>query len=313
MENDRFTDARELDKGLKKVPRITFLGGDTRQIFAAERLASRYEVGLWGLEKGSRDLHARLFSEWEGAIDGADAVLLPLPASSDGVRIFMPMGGDAEPLRLDVLLPRLEGKLLLGGRMSDAIRARADEAGLRWVDYYESELLQLRNAVPTAEGAIAIGMQELPVTLDGSEVGVIGYGRIGSVLADKLTALGARVTVYARRAEQRALAEMHRQRALPIYDRSGECTVARGLQDCRAIWNTVPSRILTRSVLEEMPRDCLLIELASPPGGIDLAAATELGIRTVWGAALPGRCAPESAGRILGEVLDEILSRHFGI
>lgn len=294
-----------------KTVRITLLGGDQRQIYAAERLAQHYEVRLWGLEKGDRVFSASIFSDWEEAIADANAVILPLPVSSDGVRVFMPMGGSLTPLRLDVLLPHLDGKLLLGGRMDTSLRQRADRAGVSWIDYFESELLQLRNAVPTAEGAIAIAMAELPVTLDGCEVGVIGYGRIGSILAEKLTALGAHVTVYARRIEQRVLAEMHHQRAMPLYEKDGSCTLSRISKACRVIWNTVPSRILTRSVMEGMHRDCLLIDLASPPGGIELAAAAELGIRAVWGSALPGRCTPESAGWILGETLEEILSHHF--
>lgn len=296
---------------MEKTLRITLLGGDQRQLYVAEHLARRYEARLWGHERGAREAIACAYLNWEDAVEGADAVILPLPASSDGVRVFMPLGGSIAPLRLDVLLTRLAGKLLLGGRMDASLRERADGAGIMWIDYFESELLQLRNAVPTAEGAIAIAMAELPVTLDGCEVGVIGYGRIGSVLADKLTALGARVTVYARRAEQRVLAQMHHQRAMPLLEGDGSCTLSRISKDCRVIWNTVPARILTRSVMEGMPRDCLLIDLASPPGGIDFAAAAELGIQTVWGSALPGRCVPESAGRILGETLEEILSHHF--
>ena len=73
------------------------------------------------------------------------------------------------------------------------------------------------------------------------------------------------------------------------------------------IFNTVPHPLFTRRVLETLPRDCLYIDLASPPGGIDWAAAKELGIPTVWGTALPGRCVPETAGEILAQTLDEIL------
>ena len=49
--------------------------------------------------------------------------------------------------------------------------------------------------MPTAEGAIQLAMEELPITLHGARVLVIGYGRLGRVLADRLAGLKARVSV----------------------------------------------------------------------------------------------------------------------
>ena len=45
--------------------------------------------------------------------------------------------------------------------------------------------------MPTAEGAIQLAMEELPITLHGARVLVIGYGRLGRVLADRLAGLKA--------------------------------------------------------------------------------------------------------------------------
>lgn len=289
--------------------RLALLGGDGRQAFVARRLAEEYEVRVWGLEGlEERYAPARSCRNWHEAIEGADAVLLPLPCSADGVRVFAPHSADAEGIRLDVLLVELKkGILLLGGRLPETVRRRAEEREIRWVDYLENEVLQLRNALPTAEGAIAIAMAELPVTLDGAEIAVVGYGRIGSLLAQKLHALGARVTVYARRAEQRALAVLQGAKALPLIDREGRSCLSSLPRGLRVLFSTVPHPLFSESVLREFPRECLLVDLASPPGGVDRAAASALGIKTVWGSALPGRYAPESAGEILGQTLAELL------
>ena len=77
--------------------------------------------------------------------------------------------------------------------------------------------------------------------------------------------------------------------------------------DCRVVFNTVPSVLFDRAVLSHLPLRCLLIDLASAPGGIDRLAAQELGIRNVWGPALPGKCAPDSAGILLARTIGEIL------
>ena len=53
-------------------------------------------------------------------------------------------------------------------------------------------------------------------------------------------------------------------------------------------------------------KDILIIDLASVPGGVDFAAAKDKGIEAVWALSLPGKYAPESAGAIIADVLDEL-------
>lgn len=289
--------------------KLAVLGGDQRQISMANALAEYgYEVKAWGLGQCQREIgNATLCKTWEGAVEDADAVILPLPASADGVRVYCPLHNNDVFLRVTTLLDGIAGKRLYGGRLSEPIRNTAEKKQVEWVDYYESELLQLQNALPTAEGAIALAMQELPVTIFGTQAAVIGYGRIGSLLAAKLHALGADVTVYARRSEQLTLAHLHgnHAKALTLWD--GSSALAALSKECRVVFNTVPCRLMTREVLEHLPTSCVLIDLASAPGGIDHVAAAELGIRTVWGTALPGKCTPESAGRFIADTLIEML------
>ncbi|MBR4033426.1 MAG: dipicolinate synthase subunit DpsA, partial [Clostridia bacterium] len=55
----------------------------------------------------------------------------------------------------------------------------------------------------------------------------------------------------------------------------------------------------------EMPRSVVLIDLSSVPGGVDFGVAKEMGIKAIWALSLPGKYAPESAGRIIGDTLLE--------
>lgn len=289
---------------------LAVLGGDARQIAMARTLAQMgYRVRVWGLgECGAGVGRAIPCESWQSAVEEAGVIILPLPACMDGVRISAPLQEPDRFLRMTTLLDSISGRLLLGGRLGEATRSIAEQKGIAWIDYFDSEILQLKNAVPTAEGAIAVAMNELPVTIDGIHAAIIGYGRIGSLLAERLRALGAEVTVYARRSEQCTLARLHHHRAARLLCREGETVLESIPADLRVIFNTVPSRILAGRVLEMLPPECLLIDLASAPGGIDHAAARAMGLHTVWATALPGKCAPESAGRILAEVLHEILS-----
>lgn len=290
--------------------KLAVLGGDQRQVFMVRRLAEAgYEVFVWGLGAcGGEVGDARVCEGWDAAVRASDAVILPLPVSLDGVRVHCPLQSEDVFLRIPALLDVVGDRLLLGGRFTDAMRGVAEQKGGRWIDYFESEVLQLKNALPTAEAAISIAMHELPVTLDGSAVAVLGFGRIGSLLAEKLHGLGARVTVFARRSEQLALAALHHHAAARLGCKEGS-TVAESLPArCCVIFNTVPQRILGVDQLKRLPKNCLLIDLASAPGGVDHNAAAKLGLKSIWATALPGRCTPESAGLILADVIEEILS-----
>ncbi len=285
--------------------KLAVLGGDRRQVVVARELSHLgYDVKVWGLGKCEDDVgDARICPCWESAIADCEAVILPLPASADGVRVHCPLHDRDVLLRMTTLLDSIGGKYLFGGRLSDPIRSIAEQKGVLWVDYYDSEILQLKNALPTVEAAIAIALQELSVTLSSASVSVLGYGRIGSLLSEKLQALGANVTVYARRAEQLAQAALRRHRTAWLRCCDGGIRPEAFPSDCRLIFNTVPHRILTRDELAKLPQSCILIDLASAPGGFDHAAAQEMGVRCLWATALPGKCFPESAGSIIAETL----------
>ena len=55
--------------------------------------------------------------------------------------------------------------------------------------------------------------------------------------------------------------------------------------------------------------DYQLIVIGAGPGGYVAALrAAKLGLKSIWATALPGRCTPESAGVILADVMEELLS-----
>jgi len=289
--------------------RIALLGGDCRQISMARQLgAEGFSVTVWGLgSPGEAILPAVVAPTWQEAIRDAVAVVLPLPVTSDGVRLRCPLAGEGEPLRLDTLLGEMGDRLLLGGRMEEPLRAAADRLWIRWMDYYESEELQLKNALLTAEGAISVAMERLPVALHGCSAAVIGYGRIGSLLSDLLAALGASVTVYARREESLTLARLRRHRGIRLSMGEEDPFPATDPLSYRVLFNTVPHRLLTPAVLARLPKSCLLVDLASAPGGWDWKDASALGLSGVWATALPGKYASESAGIYLAETVSRLL------
>ena len=185
---------------------IWLLGGDRRQAELARLLAmDGHTVHTWALEEGLPAEEPGCARQPPDGLSQADCVILPLPAA-DGTVLHSPLSQFHPSLRqvFDALAP---GQLVLAGMADPGLKALAQEHGVCLLDYFTREELAVANAVPTAEGAIQIAMEQLPITLHGAQVLVLGFGRIGQATALRLAALGAEVTVAARRWEALAWAK----------------------------------------------------------------------------------------------------------
>ncbi len=277
------------------------IGGDLRQAKLAQHLQDDgHCIHTYALEHAHPDPQTDLTG-----IERADCVILPLPITGDGTMLNAPLSGEVHPLSrvLDALRP---GQIICAGKVDDRTAAMAQERGLVLHDYFAREELAVANAVPTVEGALQIAMEELPATLHGSRTLVIGYGRLGKLLAHRLTSLGAKVSVSARKWADLAWAE--------AYGYGVEQTDALDGWLCGydLVINTVPARILDEKRLTELKPEVLVIDLASKPGGVDMEAARRLGIRTVRALSLPGKVAPATAGKAIQSTIYNIL-RELGV
>jgi dipicolinate synthase subunit A len=290
--------------------KIALLGGDMRQAALASRLGELgFESAVWGLGAAAEDLgDAVRCSSFGDAVSSANALVLPLPVSRDGVYLNCPLCPDCK-LELDNVLDSLDRDvLLLGGAMSDKFKSRCAELGITCSDYYDSEELQLKNALPSAEGALEYAMRRLKRTIFGCRAAVIGYGRIAQVLSGMLHALNADVTVFARSSVATTRAGLFGCRAVLMSSPDWYY----GLCDSDVIFNTVPVRLFDSEVLKRIGKKPIYIDLVSEPGGVDCEVAAKLGIAAEKALSLPGKVAPITAGNIICDsVLDKL--RTYGI
>lgn len=263
------------------------IGGDSRSRYIAEELThlgyTTQAFAVPGLPNSADTLR--------DVLRPTNYIILPMPAlASDGTI----RNSQALPLYPSDLLGDLPDHATIFGGKLDTVREMLSEKA-RVEDYSQWDALTIANAVPTAEGAIQLAMENLPTTIQGCRFLIVGAGRIGMCLAMKLQVLGANVTVTARKARDFA-----RIRALGLTaDETEQYALGLGQYDC--VFNTVPAPVFTHEQLQTLNRDCLLMELASAPGGFPDSMERPI----LSGAALPGRVAPKTAGHL---ILDEIIS-----
>ena len=291
--------------------KIAVLGGDLRQYAAALELDRKnWDVVLWGLElTDNRKGQLKCCETYKDAVDGAVAVVLPLPTSVDGILLNCPFSAQQTKLKLSDLVDSIApDSMIIGGRLPKETVDRAVLAGIDVRDYFESEEFQIQNAYITAEAAVSIAMNSLNRNICGARVAITGYGRIAKHLINLLSSMGADITVAARKTSDLAWSACSGCSVLRIGDseamRRNIYELSHGFD---IIYNTVPYRLFDREFLECADSNTFIVDLASVPGGVDIIAAKELGSNVLWATSLPGKYAPVSAGELIARCVDNIL------
>lgn len=280
---------------------ILVCGGDERQLYAAAALIKKnFTVTVAGFEKSPRSSAFRQAGAFPAAVEQSDAVILPLPVTRDGATVFTPLSEHA--LDLEQLCAALRpGLYLYGGMISPPVREMLERTGARVLDYYAREELITANAVPTAEGTLKVVIESTPGMIQWSHAAVTGFGRTARALVRVLSGVGANVTVFARKSTDWAQAQAWGCTACPFQN----LPALAGTFDF--IVNTVPAPVIGEPVLRRLNPDCPVIDIASPPGGVDTEAAEKYGVRVIPALSLPGKYAPRTAGEIIGDTIANLI------
>lgn len=256
-----------------------------------------YKYCVLGSDQRTICLKKILESEGKEITDfkSASVIIGPVPFSRDGIKI------NGDMVSIDEIIENSKEKIVFGGVISQGIKEKFKNSEIKFYDLLEIEEVAIKNAIPTAEGAIQTAMEITDFTITGSNVLVLGYGNIGKVLSKMLNGMGARVFCEARKEKDIAMIRTMGYNEIDL-DKL-ECH----LDSFDIIFNTVPVKILDEKRLKMVKKNCAIIDLASSPGGIDFEIAKELKINVVWALALPSKVAPYSSATYLKEAIDKIL------
>lgn len=257
---------------------IGFLGGDRRMAIAADYVQKHGHTVL--MLDGVREVPPT-----------CRLLVLPYPATRDGVTVA---GTDIAFSDLTLA----DETALFGGRLPAPWREGHVSA-----DAEENENYLIQNAYLTAAAGVGTALRAGERAFFRVRAAVLGYGRIGKETARMLRALGATVTVYARREAVVRKAERAGLHARLLTERQA---LSEPL-----VFGTVPAPAENLRSLVPV-KDALIYDLG---GGLPPVLRTKDGeeVRTLPLRGAPGVFAPRAAGEIYGgAILDFIHAQKGG-
>lgn len=278
--------------------KISIIGGDLRIKKLAEMMAKDgFDVYTYGLNDIENVNKCGSINE---LVASSNVIIGPVPFSSNG-RAINATFSDTEILLTD-FTNELSNKTLIAGAIKDNVYELLEGKNIEVIDILKREELSVLNSISTAEGAIQIAMEQTEITLTGSNILILGFGRIGKVLAKMLMGIGANVYCEARKPQDLAWIQAFGYVPIDLKD------LNENLNKFDIIINTIPNIILDETNLCNVKRDCLIIDLASSPGGVDREEVKRQNIKFVWALSLPGKVAPITSAKYIKETIYNVLN-----
>lgn len=291
------------------------IGGDKRILYLAQDLKEEgNNIKLYGFDKLFHNEEIFEDDDFKMAkslneIDKNDIIISAFPMSIDGENIYAPFAKDDKIIKLDELekILRDENHILFAGKIPDKIKKQNEnkkeqtenQTGI--YDFYDDEKITILSTISTAEGAIAKAIEETEISLDGANVLVLGFGRVGKMLANKLHAMNANVYVEARKEKDLAWIGALGYNSIPL------TKLNENLCKMDIIFNTVPAMILDKEKLILLNRKILIIDLASKPGGVDFETCKKMKFNASLYSGIPGKVAPRTVATYLKDyIMDKI-------
>lgn len=282
---------------------IGVIGGDARQLEIIRKLteldAKLYLVGFEQLDHAFTGAVKEKIDEFD--FSQMDAIVLPVPGTSLDGQVETIFSNEKVFITQKMLSLTPKHCTIYSGISNSFLDDITMKADRKLIQLFERDDVAIYNSIPTVEGTLMMAIQHTDFTIHGSNVSVLGLGRVGMSVARTFHALGAKVKVGARKSEH--IARITEMGLIPFHLQD----LQKEVYDVDICINTIPALIVNASVISKMPTNTLIIDLASKPGGTDFRYAEKRGIKALLAPGLPGIVAPRTAGQILANVLSQLL------
>lgn len=285
---------------------VAIIGGDARYLELIRQLRTLPDTTLFliGYDKLVRGFTEEAKQKEFSDLDPSelDVIILPITGTDEEGRVEIVFSNQDIVLTAEWFSQLKESALVFTGMTGSFLTTQIEKSKATLIPLLNRDDVAIYNSIPTAEGTIMMAMQHTDYTIHSSRVIVTGFGRVGNTVANKFSALGAKVTVAASSIHDLARITEMGLTAIPLHDLHKHTT------HCDILINTIPAQVIKQDAMKHLPSHALIFDLASIPGGTDFKYAEQRGIKAILARSLPGVVAPKTAGQILADVIKQILS-----
>ena len=276
---------------------FALIGGDSRQIYMESQLKKEgFSVISYGLNLSSFEDNCISGESLDLVMKSSSNLILPIPYSLDD--LYIKSQNKPFDLTIENFLNNLEkNHRVYGGVFNSNLCSYFKKQGIYYLDLMKEEEILLYNSIATAEGAIAEGIKNSNCNLHDSSTLVLGFGKCGKTLGMKLKNLSKNIDIGVRAKKDKILADLFSFGVIDFYDLEKE------IDQYDYIFNTIPSLVLTKRILDKTKANVTIIDIASSPGGVDYKYAKKIKRNARLCLGLPGKYSPKSSGVFLSQYI----------
>ena len=206
--------------------------------------------------------------------------------------------------KLDILKPYFSNiSVIYGGSISDEFIENVP-SDINIIDYLSFEFVIKENAILTAKGIIKQALNHIG-NMNELNILVTGYGYCGKAISLELLNKCANITIAVRNNKLKNEIESSGYKFLNIKELSS------GYNSYDCLFNTVPSKIIDKEVIDHFNKSIMMFDIASKPGGIDFEYCKEKEIFAILSLGIPGKEYPQDAGYIIGDACYNHYNNHY--
>ena len=273
--------------------KILIIGGDKRTLEIIRILKHDNYIDIIGfknLDLDTIDINNLNIHEY-------DAIIFPLNGIQDDYTVNCPFN-DLNINVKNINFHLSENCIIFSGTESNKL----DELfGKNYKKLMSCEDVAAENSIPTAEGIISNIIENTDETINNANITVLGYGKVGKTLTQKLLALGANVNIGVIEEADYISLIYKNIKVFYTFD------MQNALSKSKIIINTVPKLLLDKTNLDYVKNDAYIIDISSAPFGVDFEYAENKNLKYSILKGIPGKVAPKTAGAILAKKIKKIL------
>lgn len=269
---------------------VSIIGGDNRNLILSNLLKEDgYNVFKFGLGAEEKSI--------EDCIKQSHFIISATPFSVDSENIYSPLTD--KKINIQKFIDLIHNKTIIAGSISDEYINKFKYNYNIVFDIMKDNNLVIKNTIPTAEGVVKIIIENTDITINDSNIAILGFGRVGKRLAKVLNGMGANIFCLDTKKEEVANIEMCGYNILK--------DIYKNLNDMDVIVNTVPKQILGKEEINSINKNSLIIDVSSKPGGVDFEYANKNNYNVIHALGLPGKVAPVTSAKYIKEIVETLI------